>query len=46
MQWYHWVLVVVGLALFVYIKVKAASSFLRAMKRRQEERERQLEEEL
>lgn len=46
MQWYHWVLAVVGLALFVYIKVKATGSFLRAMKRRQEERERLLEEDL
>lgn len=40
MQWYHWALAVVGLVLFVYIKVKAAGHFLRAMKRRQEERER------
>lgn len=44
MEWYWWVLIAVGGVAFVFIKVKASSSFLKSMKRRQEEKIKRAEE--
>lgn len=44
MQWYWWVLIAVAIAAFVVLKVKVGGSFLRAMKKKQDERLKRAEE--
>lgn len=46
MQWYYWVLIAVGVVMFGVLKVKLAGNYLKAMKQRQEARERGLEEDV
>lgn len=44
MAWYYWLLIVAGVVLFGVIKVQLTKRFLATIKRRQEERERRLED--
>lgn len=44
MEWYWWVLIALGLAIFAYVKIKVTGKVLNHMKRRQEEKERRMED--
>lgn len=44
MEWYWWALIGLGVVAFVIIKVKAGGSFMRSMKKRQEEKLKRAEE--
>jgi len=44
MEWYWWVLIAVGVAAFVVVKTKVSGSFLRRMKEKQEQREKNMED--
>jgi len=44
MAWYWWVLIVAGTAAFVVVKVKVSGSFMKSMKKRQDEKVKRAEE--
>jgi hypothetical protein len=44
MEWYWWALIALGVAAFVFIKVKVSGSFMKSMKKRQDEKMKYMEE--
>lgn len=44
MEWYWWVLIVAGVAVIAFIKVKVGGAFLAQMQRRKELERKRLEE--
>lgn len=44
MDWYWWVLIGLGLVAFGYVKIKVTGKVLNRMKKRQEEKERRMED--
>jgi hypothetical protein len=44
MEWYWWILIVVGVVALAWIKVKVGGAFLRSMQERKAAAERRLEE--
>ena len=45
MEWYWWILIIVGLAGFIFLKIKVGGAWLKKQQQKKQQREKNLEDE-